>query len=182
MWTIKSRFIKDEKGVVLPSLGLFLPLLMLMSFAAIEVSLIVFEWHRTGEATRRAARYMAIEEPVADLSSFVRGSSVVCQGSSAGGVNCSSGAGANISAYGEMVAQMQAIQPAIQSEHISITYSDSGLGEATTPGGILPMVSVRVENLQKPLVVIGGFMGMPDVFTYPAFMTNQIANGIGPTS
>jgi len=181
MWTIR-KIAQNDEGAMLPAFALILPVLILMSFSIMEVSTIIFDWHRASEATRRAARHIAIESPIADLSSFVRGSSVTCQGNAGGGVECIGASLSNITTFNEMLQQMQEIQPAIKAEHVSVTYDDSGLGDPNTPGGILPMVSVRITNLERPLMAVGGFLGMPQTFTYPSFLTNQIGNGIGPTS
>jgi len=181
MWIIKN-IKRDEAGSMIPMLALFLPVLILMSFAIIECSVIIFDWHRASEATRRGAREIAISEPIADLSSFVRGSSVTCQGTALGSVSCTGASVVNADVFGEVLSQMQAIQPAISAANITITYQDSGLGDPTTPGGILPLISVRIENLSRPLMAVGGFMGLPSEFTYPTLLTNQMGNGIGPTS
>ncbi|WP_135077214.1 TadE/TadG family type IV pilus assembly protein [Terasakiella sp. SH-1] len=182
MWIIKRHMLRDENGAMVPAFALLLPFLVLISLGVVEVSTLLFEWHRTGEATRRATRHIAIEQPVADLSAFQRGSVVNCSANAGAVVSCSSGTGANVGAFATMLDLMQAIQPAILPEHVRIIYSDSGLGDPTTPGGIIPLVKLEVSGLTRPLMVVGGFLGMPSEFTFPSFMATQMSNGLGPTN
>jgi len=172
----------DERGGMILGFGFLLPFLVALSFGAIELSTLMFDFHRANEATRRAARVAAIEEPVPDLSSFARGDVVTCQGTSGGGVSCSGASVANVATFTELMTQIQEMQPAIQPQNVILVYQDSGLGDPTTPGGILPLITVRISSLDRPMMVIGGFMGLPDSFTYPDFVTTQMANGIGTTS
>lgn len=172
----------DEQGGMILGFGFLLPFLVALSFGAIEISTLMFDFHRANEATRRAARVAAIEEPVPDLSTFARSDVVTCQGVSGGGVSCSGADVANSATFTELMTQVQEMQPAIQPENVILIYQDSGLGDPTTPGGILPLVTVRISSLERPLMVVGGFMGLPESFTYPDFVTTQMANGIGSTT
>lgn len=180
MWTIKHT-LRHEGGAALPAIALLMPFMILLSLAVVELTAVVFDWHLASEATRRATRHAAVNTPIADLSSFDRNQVVNCTGGTAGTITCDGAGANNVTVFTEMVTLMQDIQPAIQSENVTVKYSDSGLGDPTTPGGIIPNVTVEIQNLQRPLFALGGFMGLPETFTYPSFLTTQFGNGIGKT-
>jgi len=64
---------------------------------------------------------------------------------------------------------------------VVVEYADVGLGDATTPGGIIPMVSVSLVNLDRPFLMLSGFPGFGPSLTYPAFSTSQMGSGLGPS-
>lgn len=174
-WVSKGarRLAGDSRGVATTSFGLILPVLLAVSFGSLEFSLMVFDFHRAGEATRRAARMAVIQEPATDVSDFARGSVKTCSGG--GGTGCS---GPTFSA---IVAAMQDILPSITSNNVEIEYRDSGLGDPTTPGGIIPVVTVRLVGLQQDFHLLGAIPGAPTSFTFPAMATSQTGSGLGPT-
>ena len=171
----------DERGESLVGFALVAPVLRMLSLAILEFSLVVFDYHRAGEATRRAARLAAISTPVADVGGFTSGSAIQC--SSAGGaVSCGGIAAADGAAFDAIIAEMRAVLPSIAPENVEVVYGDSGLGDPTTPGGIIPLVSVRLVGLAHPFLFLGGFPGIPSGVTFPPFLTNQLGTGLGPTS
>ena len=171
----------DRRGESLIGFALVAPILMLLSLGILEFSLVVFDYHRAGEATRRAARLASISTPVADVSGFAAGSTIQC--SSAGGaVSCGGIDAADPAAFYAIIAEMRAILPSIAPENLEVVYSDSGIGDPTTPGGIIPLVTVRLVGLDHPFLFLCGFPGIPSGVTFPPFLTNQLGTGLGPTS
>lgn len=183
MWMNKfiKRLGRDERGGIAVPFALLAPMLVLLSLGTVEISTLMFEWHRTSEATRWAARHLAIEAPLANVSGFDRGTVITCQGSVDDLPVCSGAAIASNSSWSELVSAVTAKQPLLSAQNIKVIYQDSGLGNPSTPGGILPLVSVELVNVTKPLMVLGGYMGLPADFTFPPFRSYQIANSIGQT-
>ncbi len=52
-----------ERGSAAVEFGMIAPLLVLITFAILEFSLVLFEQHRATEATRRGARQAVIARP-----------------------------------------------------------------------------------------------------------------------
>lgn len=173
--------VADSRGESLIGFAFVAPLLMLLSLGILEFGLLVFDYQRAGEATRRAARLAAISDPIANVSGFAAGSAVQCI-ASGGGVSCAGAAAANPGVFNAIVSDVQAILPAITAANLVIRYSDSGIGDPATPGGIVPLVTVRLSGVQHPFFLLGGFPGLPSAITYPPFVTNQLGAGLGPTS
>lgn len=171
----------DQRGESLIGFALVAPILIMLSLAILEFSLVVFDYHRAGEATRRAARLAAISTPVADVSGFAAGSTIQCS-SAGGGVSCGGIDAADPAAFDAIIDEMRQVLPIIGPENLEVTYSDSGLGDPTTPGGIIPLVSVRLVGLDHPFLLLGGFPGISSGVTFPPFLTNQLGTGLGPTS
>ncbi len=169
-----------ERGEAIISFAFILPLLLGLSFAILEFTLIAFDYHRAGEATRRAARFATIIEPVGDLSSFDDGVGPPVTCSAAGGsLSCGSEDVASQDAFDRVVAYMRAILPAIGVENVEITYSLSGIGDPETPGGVLPLVTVRLFDLRHDFLMLDFVPGMPSGLTFQPFTTNYLASGKG---
>jgi hypothetical protein len=114
------------------------------------------------------------------VSGLKSGGTVICT-SSGGSVSCAPAAVVQPAVFDTLLARMQAIQPAIQAANVVVEYADVGLGDATTPGGIIPMVTVRLVNLERSFLMLSGFPGFGKPMTYPAFSTSQISGGMGPS-
>ena len=175
------RLRRDDRGEAIVGFAFVMPVLVLLSLAIFEFGLVMFDFHRAGEATRRAVRLLAIANPVADVSSFAAGSAIQCT-SSGGSVSCSGSAAADAGVFDAMVLNMQEILPAIGPENVEIEYTDSSVGDPTTPGGIIPLVTVKLVNLTHAFFIVQLIPGMPQELTFPPFTSNLLAAGLGPTA
>jgi Flp pilus assembly protein TadG len=159
------------------SFAIFVPILVLISVAILEFASVGLDYHRAGEATRRGARLATILPPVANLSTLQPSAEVVC---TAGDTvpSCSGAALETAATFDAVLASMSAMLPAIAGENIEIVYSQSGLGDATTPGGILPLVQVRLSGVTHDYAVLDSLVpGMTGPLTLPAFSTTALAGG-----
>lgn len=174
-----GRFATSERGESLLSFAMLLPLLIAISLGVLEFSLLMFDFHRAGEATRRVARLAALGAPVADVRNLSGAAVIACTGSGAS-VTCSGAAG-SASAFQDLLTSAQAILPAIQSGNLRVEYRASGLGDAQTPGGILPLVTVKLMNLDHKFVM-PTVLGLPNSLTFPPFTSSMLAGGQGGAS
>lgn len=174
------RLGRDDRGEAILGFAFVMPVLVLLSLAIFEFGLVMFDFHRAGEATRRAVRLVAISDPVADVSGFTTGSTIQCT-SSGGSVSCSGSATADAGVFDAMIADMQQILPAIGPQNVEIEYTDSSVGDPTTPGGIIPLVTVKLVNLTHAFFIVQIIPGMPEEITFPPFTSNLLAAGLGPT-
>jgi len=168
---------KAESGETLISFAVLLPVLLALSLAILEFSLLMLDYNRASEATRRAARTAAMESPIANLST-VETADVVCM-SAGGTTSCAGGAVETAASFDSIVSTMQAILPDIQAENVQVVYSNSGIG-AVASGGLKPFVSVNLINLQRPFMFVHLFTPVPAQFTYPDFSTTQMVAGYTP--
>ncbi len=167
-----------RRGEAIVSFAFVFPLVLTISIAILEFVVVLFDYHRAGEATRRAARLATIEAPVADLGDLDYGQTVVCS-APAGSLACDTATVVASEPFDRVVAYMQAILPAIQAENVELTYKMTQLGDPATPGGILPLVTIRLTGLQHELMILDFLPGMPEAFTFPAFTGSYLAGGRG---
>ncbi|CCQ73543.1 TadE/TadG family type IV pilus assembly protein [Magnetospira sp. QH-2] len=183
MWATKlrgtgRRLGRCERGESLIAFGFLLPVIIAFSFGILEFSLLVFDYHRVNEGLRLGARLATVGDSVTDLSGLATGASVTCE-SSGGAVSCSAGT-ADANRFNAILSEVRRIQPYVQSDHLKITYSDVGLGHADEPGGLIPLVTLRIEGLSRDFIILDGVPGIPATYTYPPFTTSLVANGQGP--
>ncbi len=171
------RFARGVRGSVAIEFAFILPLLLIFTIGVIEFGLILFDFHRASEATRRALRLALINPPISAALNNLTSGPIVCNGGSSG-VSCSPGSTTATAdaTFNAIVASMQGVFPTIQATNVQITYSDSGLDAGLPPGLVTPLVTVRLTNLTHPFIVLNVF-GLPADFTFPGFSTSAV----GPT-
>lgn len=170
------RAIGDERGEALISFALVLPLVVLMTLGLVEFVFAIFDYHRAGEATRRGARAAVISSNVVGTA-LIAGGTLTCS-ASAGIASCGSATGA-VSAFTQVVSAMQAILPTVSANSVQVEYRDSGLGDASTPGGLIPVVTVRLVGFTRDFFLLKAIPGFGSGMTLPTFSTSQIGGGIG---
>lgn len=172
---LRDSLLRDEGGSAAVAFALLLPLLLGISLGIVEVAGLVLDYHRAGEATRRAARAAVIGQPVASLAALAAGGTVACTGGAS--VTCTGGAVTNAAAFAAILAEMQAIHPGITGERVTIEYRSSGIGDPSSPGGLLPLVGVRLTGLEHRFTAAGAVPGLPDAVTLPDFATAMLGHG-----
>lgn len=168
---------KAESGETVITFAVLLPVLIALSLGILEFSLLMLDYNRASEATRRAARVAAMEAPIANLSA-VETSDVICM-SAAGVASCTGGAVEVSVSFDSIVTAMQAVLPDIQAENVQVVYSNSGVGTVES-GGLKPFVSVNLINLQRTFMFVHLFTPVPAQITYPEFSTTQMVAGYTP--
>lgn len=172
------RFGGDEGGEAMIGFALVLPMLVLLTIGTLEFMLSVFDYHRAGEATRRGARAAAIADIMVGQDALAAAGTVTCA-SNGTAVTCG-GAGALAPVtFTAVVADMQAILPTLTAANVEVVYGLSGLGDITTPGGLIPMVTVRLKSLRHEYLMVSGLPGLGSGFTFPPLATSRVAGGMG---
>ena len=169
---------KDQSGEVALAFGLILPLLVVLSLAIVEFTLVIFDYSRASEATRLAARIASLDDPVGDLSDL-ENTDVVCT-AGGGAPTCTGGAAAANDTFDRLLAAMQVMLPAIGAGNVKVVYRNSGIGTPES-GGIKPLVSVSLINLQRPFIFLQAVTGVAPSLTYPGFATTYLAGGEVPS-
>ncbi len=171
------RGARAESGESILSFAILFPILLGISLAILEFSLVILDYNRAGEATRRAARIAAIQAPIGDLENVETGD-VTCSANS-GTTFCTGGTLSSAATFDSVVQAMQSVLPAIAPDNVQVVYSNSGIGEEES-GGIKPFVSVNLVNLQRPFMFLHVIAGVPAQITFPSFSTTQMIGGFTP--
>lgn len=180
---IFSRFARREEGGFQVEFAITLPILILLSIGLLEFSLIAFDYQRAAEATRRAVRFAILDNPIANTANLLAGQTIQCT-STGGEVSCTGGSPADSPEYppdtGDqnfqaMLALMRDVYDGIEEENVRVTYESTDVGGEELIGGIIPLVTIEVINLQHELVT-GSIIGI-GTLTYPDFKTSVLGSG-----
>lgn len=184
---------RNRRGAVAIEFAFLFPIALVFTFGLIEFSLILFDFHRLSEATRRGARAAIIQPAVAALTGMTPTSNTIITctgtGSTPGnyGVTCSTTV-ADAAAFQTIVTDMQGIKPDLTGSNVSITYTATGVS-AGSAGLVTPMVTVQVTGFQysyfiltmaDDLLSLSGASGnvlSNTTFSLPDFATSRV----GPT-
>ena len=170
------RFLADEEGAFIVEFGIAFPVLILLSFALLEFSLVVFDYQRAAEATRSGVRHTIISPPIANTATLIVGNTIVCK-NPAGTVVCDGGSpsvDANVR-WASLMANMTPIYPTLTSANVVVTYEGTDVGEEDEYGGIFPLVTVQLDGVTHKMIV-GHLIGI-DSIEFPAFTTTVLGPG-----
>ncbi|MCH6567168.1 MAG: pilus assembly protein [Nitrospinae bacterium] len=106
------------RGNALVGLAFLLPIVLGLSFGILEFSVLIFDFHRANEATRRIARQAAIIAPLVDQATLSNNGSATCTGTACKG----------LAALTEVA---KSVFPKIGPENVAITYSLTDIGRWT---------------------------------------------------
>lgn len=165
--------LRDRTGAGAAEFALVLPLLLILLFGIIDGGRFIWEYNRAEKATQMGARFAAATAPVASGlvdASFVgvdcEGAAlrpgekvcaaalpeVVCTDTTCECSGCPSGVPGTYdgTAFGNIVARVQAFEPTVTAGNVEVVYSGSGLGYAGDPTGpdVSPLVTVRLTGLE----------------------------------
>lgn len=173
-----SALKRDTRGEALVGFALVLPMLVLLSIGTLEFMLSVFDYHRAGDATRRGARVAAIAAPMVSQDALLAGGAITCT-STGTAVSCGGVSASAPESFAAIVSDMQIIQPAVAARHVDVTYRASGIGDATTPGGLIPLVTVQLRGLRHDYLMVSGMPGFGDGYTFQPLTASRMAGGMG---
>ena len=168
------RFFRRDDGAVAIEFAFIVPVLILFTVGILEFGLILFDYHRAGEATRRASRLTLIQNPIATLDDL-RTNAVSCTAASGPIVACNvtedSDANTN---FGAMLTAMQAIFPDIAATNVLVGYAASGIDDAGIPDVVTALVTVSLTGVSHTFVALGIVPGVPSSMTLPTFSTSAL--------
>ena len=168
------RLRRARSGATSVEFALLLPIILALSVGLVELGLIVFDYHRAGEAMRRAARMFEIGSALTSYASLP----VECPG----GSSCD---GARINAVIEALKAGNFLPEPdnFSAANLKVSYALSGLDEPEKPF-VTPVVTVSIVGIEHKFAVLTGLMnllpadtGFPESFTFPPFTTTRIAAG-----
>ncbi len=150
-----TRFILARDGATAMEFAFIMPILFVLTIGLIEVGLMLFDFHRAGEAMRAAVRAFEVGPAAVSFDTLP----MTCPG----GANCDS---ARIIA---VAADINAMFPQVVEENnLQITYDQSGLGIFDAGGVVTPVITVSIVNVQHDFFILNALIpGIPDSFAFP---------------
>lgn len=175
--SLLARVLRDRRGVEAIEFALIAPVLLIISLGVIEMSLLLYDYHLAGEATRRGARTAVIAAPIAELDG-VKDADIVCGADTEGAVSCT-GAGLDDEAsFDTILASMQSIMPSLTANNLRVSYSASGVSADATAGIATPLVTVGLVGVVHALTIGRIVPGLPSEITFPPLTTSALAPSI----
>src|SRR5690349_24135221 len=197
------HFACNRTGAVLAEFALVGIFMIMLTMSIIELTAALWVWNSAAKAVQMGARLAAVSAPVSsDLTTMTGleggatpGSAMpyfirVCNGATS---SCSGGTynaadmnwivrgsdgvcGTTVGGRG-----ICDLYPRNQPSNVVITYEQTGMGFAGRPGGPVPSITVKVQNLQFPTPVLGIFSGLVNL-TMPPFQTTVSGEDLRSTS
>ncbi len=155
------RLWRDTGGNSLIGFAMLLPALLGFSFGILEFSLVAFDFHRANEATRRIARAATMLPPLVNQNTLTTGQTAQCTGSGCTGLAA-------------LTADAQQIYPTLTVDNVQITYTMTTVGDLATPGGIKPLITVRLTGLTHQYLMLQAIPGVPANLAMPPFVTSML--------
>lgn len=184
---VASVFSDDQDGTTIIEMSLVITLLLVVVLGFVDFGRALYQWNQASKAVQIGARLAAVSAPVpSDLHTLVDtlNSAVIpgepsvtytysCNGATA---TCSDGAysSANLNRivlgadgncgppYANATvrrAMCDIFGPGLQPANVTVEYSYSGLGYASRPGGPVPTIQVRLQNLTFDFFFLGDLLG-----------------------
>lgn len=182
------RFWRDQRGASMIEFTLVFPLLMLMSFGTVDMSLILWDWAQANKAAQRGARVAVVANPIpsgitspewvadyigdscidpltgADLGTCAA-AQTTCTPAAENG-SCTNGYNWDEAAFMAILQQMQTVYPRLDRQNVQFSYRTNGLGFVGRPGGLPFEVTVEIRCLTNEvyfLVALAGwaFVDLP---------------------
>ncbi len=162
-----------RRGLAALEFAMILPVLLLFTLGALEGGLLLFDYHRLSEATRRGLREALIQPSIIDLADL-GASSVACTDS--GGVSCGGTTVDSSASFDAIVTAMQQVFPTLGAGNVTVTYADSGLDVSGTGETVTPLITVGITGLSYDFVAVKYLPGLPSEFDFPNFNTTRLAH------
>lgn len=176
-----KRFARDESGAFLIEFGITFPVLILLSFGLLEFSLVVFDYQRAAEATRRGLRLAIIQEPIPNTTGLLFDTVITCK-APGGVVECVGGSPKvgspsveSNTRFAVLLAKMQEAYPTLTSENIVVVFEGTNVGAASDDGGVFPLVTVKLTGVRHDMIV-GKLIGI-ETIEFPDFKATVMGNG-----
>ena len=168
------RFIRRDDGAVAIEFAFIFPALIVFTIGILEFGLILFDFHRASEATRRAGRLAIIQDSLGSMDSL-RSAGFSCTATSGPVVTCSVTADGDANAnFGTMLDAMQAVFPDILATNVQVSYVASGIDDVDNEEVVTALVTVSLTGVTHSFVALGIIPGVPSSMTFPAFSTTVL--------
>ena len=171
-----QRFIRRDDGAVAIEFAFIFPALIAFTIGILEFGLILFDFHRASEATRRAGRLAIIQDPLASLDTLrTTNLAIDCTATSGPVVACTVTVDGNANAnFDAMLDAMQAVFPDILATNVQVGYVASGIDNVNNAEVVTALVTVSLTGVTHSFVALGIIPGVPSSMTFPAFSTSVL--------
>lgn len=174
--TVRS-FLRDDEGAFIVEFGIVFPVLILLSFGLLEFTLVVFDYQRAVEATRRGVRLAIIQEPVPNTTNLLLDETITCTAAPDNTVSCVGGSPSPDAdaLFQQLMSTMRQVYPSLQNSNVVIVFEGTQVGDPDDAGGVFPLVTLELVNVTHEMIV-GHLIGI-DQIELPSFKASVLGNG-----
>ena len=158
----RTHFLLARDGATAVEFAFILIPMILLTLVVLEVALVMFDYHRAGEAMRTAVRAFEVG-PAAALDDPLP-------------ITCGSDAACDTGRINAVLTEIQATFPKVQLDNLLIEYTESQLGIADAGGVVTPVITVSIVNLQHDFFILSTIVPL-----LPPHLNGVILSGIGYT-
>lgn len=179
--TLVRKVLLDTQGASMIEFTLVFPVLLLVAFGTVDVTMMLFDWARANKAAYRGARVAVVAPPVAGgitnltyNSDFIGDDcfdqadgqpvgicetvSTTCTPQSSGGQCVGTHTTFQDAAFTTILTEMQQILPRLQRENVQISYRSTSLGFAGRPDGVPMELTVSVRCMTSQFFFLSALM------------------------
>jgi Flp pilus assembly protein TadG len=203
-----GRFWRDEEGATLVEMTITIVLLLTLTLGFVDFGHALYQWNAASKAVQSGARLAAVSSPVIDgVATATDTLPAEPPGTAAGDIvapgaytfSCvgagSPACNANFDriyrgdAAGTGCPALAANQrpgmchffPRLQPANIRVTYTASGLGYWTRPGGPVPTITVSLQNMNFQFFFLSGLLGFTNI-TMPSMLSTVTGEDMKSTA
>ncbi len=185
-------FAKDESGATMVEMTISIVLLLVLTLGFVDFGNAFYQWNAANKAVQVGGRMAAISAPVAPEVITagptttpgdpipINAYNFVCTG----GASCTGGGTYNAANFNRIFAGddgncgivagnrpgMCDFFPRLTPANVVISYQATGLGYQTRPGGPVPTITVRLQNVTFQFFFLGGLLGLSNL-TMPSMIS-----------
>lgn len=189
---LPERFLRDQDGAFAAEFAIILMVLIILTFAVLDMGYALWQWNNAEKATQLGARLAAVSTPIAPgLATYDCGtdSTTAGQPCSQGGNNfgtvtctataCSGGFGFSQEEADRLLARMRQIFPQMQAENLMVEYEDLVLA-FDGRGSPVGSVTVRIVDMTFDFLMLDALIGA-DTILMPEFTTTLTTEDLSST-
>ena len=187
-----KRFMENQSGASAAEFAVVLMLLMVLTFAVMDMGYALWQWNNAEKATQFGARLAAVSTPIAPgLATYECGTTATTAGQpcSQGGnkftsVTCTNTACTGSFGFSQveadrLLARMQRIFPRLQGTNVVVEYQDLQLA-FDGRGSPVGSVTVRLVGLTFDFIILDALIGMNQI-SMPEFTTTYTTEDLRTT-
>ena len=191
---MRNNFVRNTAGNTAIEFAMIAMVVFAFTFVIFEASFMFFQWNAAEKATQLGVRIATVSDPVAtELTSFDGKTSgnrfgdpmppfsatpVVCDGATS---TCNNGftfLAAGLNRVASAMDKAYGGKGVITPDKVIVEYAPvAGLGFVGRPGGPVPAITVRLQNMTYDFILVDGLFGLSPI-AMPAFAATLVGEDL----
>ncbi|MCR4264854.1 TadE/TadG family type IV pilus assembly protein [Nitratireductor sp. ZSWI3] len=173
------RLQTEENGAAMVEMSISIVLLLVLTLGFVDLGYAYYQWNAASSAVQVGARMASISDPLIDgvasagnASPPVPGDPSLAYGfACTGGTDCKPvefnrifyGDDSDCTSAAGVRRGMCDVFPRLTPGNVEVSYTGSGLGYQTRPGGAVPTITVKLKGMTFQFFFLGGLLGFTNI-------------------